>query len=431
MKPWTAALAAISLLLPIAGQAQEIVQDARTAYVLGPQDGLAIRVNSLRRDTGEIFTWQPLSGEFSVGADGTIFLPIIGQLSASGNTPETLAMMISDAVRKAANLVETPSTTVEVISYRPIFVIGAVQRPGSYAFRPGMSVLQALSMAEGFVRSPDTAATQREAVSAAGDVRALTAEYITLQTRMARFIAEADGGEADLVVPTELAVRIAEDPSIEAAVRHATEQYESGRTALEAEINAIEDARALLQQELASLDKKDEALARQQELYDEELRVSTSLLERGLAVSSRQLAAENSRMMISSSLLDVQLAKLRAQQALQAAERDAINLRTRYRTVALDNLVETRERITRNRDEMQMAQALLTLAMSRSLERLDTTHLGSFTPEYQVVRNGPGGRRERVVTDDFELKPGDVLQVQISAGAEQRSGLADTEAVGR
>ncbi|MFN4130404.1 MAG: polysaccharide biosynthesis/export family protein, partial [Paracoccaceae bacterium] len=368
MKSRIAIFAAVASVLPISGQAQEALQEAGAAYVLGPQDGLSIRVNSLRRDTGEIYTWGPLSGDFSVGADGTIFLPIIGQLSASGSTPEALAVMISEAMRKAANLVEVPSTTVEVISYRPIFVMGAVQRPGSYAFQPSMSVLQALSMAEGFIRSPDMAATQREAIAAAGDVQELTAEYITLQARMARFVAEKDGGEVDLVVPTELAVRMNEDPRIETALLHAKEQYEAGRAALEAEIKAIEDAKALLQRELLSLDQKDEALARQQELYDEELTVSTNLLERGLAVSSRQIAAENARLTIGNNLLDVQLAKLRAQQALQAAERDAINLRARYRTEALAKLVETREQIDRNRDKLQMAQALLTLAMSRSVE---------------------------------------------------------------
>lgn len=415
MKMWMAACATAISALPISALADTVSSDA--PYVLGPQDGLAIRVNSLRRDTGEIYTWGPLSDDFSVGADGMIFLPIIGQLTASGRTPEALAVLISEEMRKVANLVEMPSTTVEVISYRPLFIMGAVQQPGRYPFQPGMTVLQALGTAEGFARSPDMAMTQRDAIAASGSVRELIAEIITLQAREGRFLAESEGGEAAIVFPVELTSRMNDDPRVKTAMMHVTERYQAGREALDAEISAIESAKLLLEEELEALDSKVESLTLQQDIYSEELRLSTDLLQRGLIVSTRQTDAENARLTIGNSLLDVQLAKLRAQQALQAADRDAINLRARYRTDALDNLAATRAQIDQNRDELQTAQALLTVAMSQSMETMDTFQPGSFTPQYRVVRSGPAGHDEMVVMEDFLLQPGDVLQVQIKAPA--------------
>ncbi|QDA36790.1 sugar transporter (plasmid) [Paracoccus liaowanqingii] len=412
MKWWLAVLATVVSGLPVAGLSDTASGNA--PYVLGPQDGLAIRVNTLRRDTGEIYTWGPLSDDFSVGADGMIFLPIIGQLTAAGRTPEALAVLISEEMRMVANLVELPSTTVEVISYRPVFIMGAVQQPGRYAFQPGMTVLQALGTAEGFARSPDMATTQRDAITASGRIRELMAEHIALQTRLARFTSESEGGEAGIEFPVELTSRINDDPMIKAAMMQATERYHAGREALQAELSAIENAKTLLNQELETLDSKSESLTQQQNIFDEELQLSTDLLQRGLIVSTRQTDAENSRLAIGNSLLDVQLAKLRAQQALQAADRGAIDLRARYRTEALDNLVATREQIEQNRDELQTAQALLTVAMSQTMETFDTFRPGSFTPEYRIVRSGLAGNDEMVVTEDFLLQPGDVLQVQIA-----------------
>ncbi|MEI4485304.1 polysaccharide biosynthesis/export family protein [Frigidibacter sp. MR17.14] len=408
----TAGTILIAIALPIIGHAEDGA--AANAYVLGPQDQLAIRVNSLRRDTGEIYTWTPLSDTFAVGADGSIFLPLVGQVSASGSTPDQLAQSIAEALRRTANLAETPFATVEVTSYRPVFVIGAVQRPGRYEFQPGMTVLQALSTAEGFLRAPDLPGTQRQAISAGGDLRQLEAERISLQARIARYTAESAGDGAGIVFPTELTDPAQDDPRATEAMRHEMDRYRAGREALTAELAAIADAKALLQQELGSLAERSEALTRQQALYDEEVKVVSDLRERGLAVSSRQIAAESSQLSVRSSLLDVHVATLRAQQNLQQADRDIIELQTRYRTAALDSLATARDALERNGQASRTARSLLTLALSQSMDMVDTSDLGGFAPEYHLVRTGTAGRQEMVVGDSFAMRPGDVLQVQLT-----------------
>lgn len=47
-------------------------------------------------------------------------------------------------------LFRDPSVAVEVQTYRPIFVLGMVERGGQYPYQPGMTVLSAVAVAGGF-----------------------------------------------------------------------------------------------------------------------------------------------------------------------------------------------------------------------------------------------------------------------------------------
>ncbi len=110
-----------------------------TAYRLGPGD--AVRMIVVGEDT--------LNGEFRVSDSGSIALPMLGFIPASGLTPDGLA----DTVRAAlvrANLHNAPSVSVEVTAYRPIFVLGEVAKPGQYSYQPGMTMLTAAAVAGGF-----------------------------------------------------------------------------------------------------------------------------------------------------------------------------------------------------------------------------------------------------------------------------------------
>jgi polysaccharide export outer membrane protein len=49
-----------------------------------------------------------------------------------------------------AQLIRDPSVSVEVSAYRPIFVLGEVNKPGEYPYQPGMTVVSAVAVAGGF-----------------------------------------------------------------------------------------------------------------------------------------------------------------------------------------------------------------------------------------------------------------------------------------
>lgn len=109
------------------------------SYHLGPGDQVRIIT----------FSDEQLTGEFRVNDAGNIALPLLGAVKAEGMTTTQLADEVSRALRQR-NLYKDPSVSVEVIGYRPFFILGEVNRPGQYPYQPGMSVVTAVAVAGGF-----------------------------------------------------------------------------------------------------------------------------------------------------------------------------------------------------------------------------------------------------------------------------------------
>ena len=95
------------------------------------------------------FGEDQLTGDFRVGDDGDIALPLLGNLHVAGLTTEQVDQRIASGLR-TRNLIRDPSVSTEVIRYRPIFVLGEVTRPGEYPYQPNMTMLTAVAVAGGF-----------------------------------------------------------------------------------------------------------------------------------------------------------------------------------------------------------------------------------------------------------------------------------------
>jgi polysaccharide export outer membrane protein len=109
------------------------------AYRLGPGD--VVRLITFGEDS--------LTGEFRVSDSGTIALPLLGPVHAASLSTDQLGQQVSQALMKA-NLLKSPSVSVEIIAYRPIFILGEVSKPGQYPYQPGMTVVTAAAVAGGF-----------------------------------------------------------------------------------------------------------------------------------------------------------------------------------------------------------------------------------------------------------------------------------------
>jgi protein involved in polysaccharide export with SLBB domain len=402
------ALAFLSVALPTCAIAQEAASTQPRPYLLGPQDKLAVRVHSLKRNVGEAYAWTPLNGEFTVGADGRMLLPIVGPLKVAGLTATEMADQVSKGLMKVANLAELPLTSVEVIRHRPFFVIGAVLQPGKYEFQPGMTVLQAVGTAQGLARVADIFTAERNLIATDGELRTLEIERIALETQLARLTAEIAGAD-EIAFPDHLLKRKG-NPRVAKAISEENARMASRRTALVKEVETIEQSKRLFQQELESLASKLKALDRQLEASRRETRVATDLVKRGLSPSPRQFAAENMQISVESNRLDVHVARLRAQQAITRAERDLVEIQARFRRESLDDSVKVRNLLAQNAERMRTTERLVRHAEIRA----HGLHGAESVPVYRLTRTLPNGTTSsRAVSEGTRIEPGDVLHVQM------------------
>jgi polysaccharide export outer membrane protein len=109
-----------------------------SAYKLGPGDRLRITV----------FGEATLTGEYQVTDDGSVAFPLIGNVPAA----QGALVALRDAIqtRLAAGYVKDPRVSVEVLTYRPYYILGEVNRPGQYPFVVGLRMDQAVAAAGGF-----------------------------------------------------------------------------------------------------------------------------------------------------------------------------------------------------------------------------------------------------------------------------------------
>ena len=114
---------------------------AESSYIIGPMDILEI----------EVWREPDFSRQVLVRPDGKITFPLIGDVQASGmNTLGLKAVLTEELI----GFVDNPEVTVIVVESRSknFYIIGKVNRPGTYPLSPNMTVLQALSVAGGFAQ---------------------------------------------------------------------------------------------------------------------------------------------------------------------------------------------------------------------------------------------------------------------------------------
>lgn len=95
-----------------------------------------------------VYGEQSINGEYSVGPNGDIAFPLIGNVIAKGHTIDELNGMISQKL--ASGYLLDPRVTIEVLSYRPYYILGEVSRPGQYPYASALSVDQAIATAGGY-----------------------------------------------------------------------------------------------------------------------------------------------------------------------------------------------------------------------------------------------------------------------------------------
>jgi len=128
-------VAAFVIAEPVRSQSAD---SPEITYELGPGDEVRVTV----------FGHGDLSGVFVLGGDGTVSLPLIGEIAAGQKSVRELEDLIVDALRP--DYLKNPSVNVQMVNYRPFYILGEVKSPGSYSYVSGMKVINAVVLGGGY-----------------------------------------------------------------------------------------------------------------------------------------------------------------------------------------------------------------------------------------------------------------------------------------
>jgi polysaccharide export outer membrane protein len=108
-------------------------------YKIGPQDVIEVSV----------FKVPELSKVVQVSENGTLNLPLVGEISVAGHTARDVENKLATLLGE--KYLQKPQVTVFVKEYNSqrVTVEGAVKRPGVFQMQGRLSLLQAVAMAQG------------------------------------------------------------------------------------------------------------------------------------------------------------------------------------------------------------------------------------------------------------------------------------------
>jgi polysaccharide export outer membrane protein len=253
---------------------------------------------------------------------------------------------------------------------------------------------------------------QRDALSSRGQVRELEAERLGLIARQARVEAVLNGGSS-VVFPQELMSR-AKEPRFSKMMDEEQSLFETRQHSMTTEIDALNRAKVLANNQINALNEKAVSLAKQIDLASKDLNSVNKLVSQGLTVSARQLGANQNVAELESRNLDVSLATLKTEQDLAKVDQDIADVHNRYRVSALTEAAELRDRFASNTEKTKTARDQL-----KNLEVRAPSAMASLAEEKDpysflmtVNRVVDGSMQTLVVSDNDPVMPGDMIRVE-------------------
>ncbi|MFO0570818.1 MAG: polysaccharide biosynthesis/export family protein [Polyangiaceae bacterium] len=112
-------------------------------------------IESTTLGPGDVFTLhvvgeKELPSEYQIASDGTVDLPYVHSVKVAGLEPQEVARLVRKRLIDA-KILSDPSVVVSIKEYnsKRVTVLGSVSKPGSFPLTPGLTLLQAISLAGG------------------------------------------------------------------------------------------------------------------------------------------------------------------------------------------------------------------------------------------------------------------------------------------
>lgn len=395
---------------------------ANSDYKLAPYTRLRLTVLEWIASRGEYREWTALNGEYVVSDGGTVLLPLIGTLEISTLDASSAANEISKRIQKVTGLVTMPNVAVQIVDYPPIFLVGNVERPGEYRFRPGLTVLQAVALAGGRYRPREEARTV-EQIQYLGELQSVHGEMVRTLARLARLKAEV-AGVGTIEFPESLS-DLANTASVEAIISEERAIFETQSNGLKRQLTNLDELRALFASEIEVLQEKVTGQEKQIKLMDAELETVKPLVERGIATTSRQSDLQRIITTLQADRLDQVTAIMRARQNISQASRDAQNLVNLRQTTATTELQTAQAALDQLKIRQDTAERLLVAAGSILAGNMKPGEKKEPDLIFTITRTTTAEPIEMAANEDTVLVPGDVVRAALNVKFSQKTAAGD------
>lgn len=396
-----------------------------TATSQPPSGATTQFADDYRVDVGDILDFSvtgiaDLRQRLTVDVTGRIQVPLAGTVRAAGLSLTELQSQVRDALstnfyqqrlpdgRNAQVVISRDEVTLRMIEYRPIYLIGDVARPGETAFRPGMTVLQAVSLGGGYdVQRFRMSNPIMDSIDLRSEIDVLRQSLARAQLLIMRLEAEAANASNFTAAPTDVAVP--------AAVFQELVRIEVGQFTLrQTEYN---NEQASIERLLRQTDIKLNTLIQQQSREEEGARADASesdrlreLVRTGIANTAR--AVETRRVSLLSSTRALQTSV-----EVEQTRREQEELRRRAQTATARRNIDILRELQEAQLQAATARSRLVAASEKALYtgtlRSQLTRRRGGRPEITVVRQNAEGRHRMIVGEDMLLLPGDVVDVAL------------------
>jgi exopolysaccharide production protein ExoF len=370
-------------------------------YRLGVSDRVKIKVQE----------WPDITGEYTVTAEGAVSLPLIGNINAVGLRPSELGRQISDRLKERSGGSEQFLTAVEIAQYRPFAIMGDVQKPGQYPYRPGLTVLEAISIAGGYYR-PELGLLRlgRDVALASGDINTQKIKLNRLIVHEARLSA-ALAGRNEFPLPPELA-KLKDDPETSAIMKNEQAALSLEREMKQDELASFETIKSLYQNEIGTLHGQVLALSEEKESIGKQLSQLRSMATKGLALSPTMFALERSLAQVSNEQMSAQTAIVRANENITLGEQRIVQLQQERSRLNSKDLQQTRDTIAETRAKIETATLLLDEAQtSAPAEAHELLSQDRERSDLSIFRRDGETIRQVVAHETTAVAPDDVIKI--------------------
>jgi protein involved in polysaccharide export with SLBB domain len=362
-------------------------------------------------DTVEVWAAQEpsLNREVVIRPDGRISLPLAGHVQAAGLTPEELEAALierlSEYFKTGVDLTVMLGPD-EAQESPTIYVAGDVATPGAYPYRPGMTVLHAISVAGGLFRVESTAEFDRVVV-ARGEIELAQQQLKEALVREARLRAELEQRDT-LQLPPEIAAS-AEPPAPDGPVAREQSLLEMRRENFKREVEANRRRENTLASQVVALRAQLASNQRQIDLTRDQLESIQSLVSKGLSPVSRSLEIEIAIADLEGTREELQAALTRAESDAAEATASIPDLETERRA----ELVAALQEVEREADQLRSTIAVNERILSLHSEAVLKEPPADAEParSYAIVRTVNGVLEELPASELDQIEGGDLIRV--------------------